>query len=722
MLQPYAPYSRIDTPPNPRVYNVRQIVMKLAQGTAIRLDGRFLAANFEPAPPERVQQLTRMGLTLAQVVSDVVALNAAVRLAGGVIGRAAPNLPTLDLERLRTRAEQMSGIEMPDLNLFFFIHLPADANPITAAALLELIRATRTVETAYFQPVPVDSQPVDRPPATTIDVTPSQGYLMQAPTGIDVNLIRKMRGGDGRGIRIADIEAGWTDTHEDFPAMSFRIGVNWGSEHGSAVLGELVAGRNGFGADGIVPSAEIGWSSITNVDILMGNVYFYSVAGALLTAGQVLRQGDIALIEQHFPNFLAGPCPNMCNCGQFGYVAVETFPFEHAAISTMTRAGIIVIEAAGNGQTLVTPASSLDSGAIVVGASDANLVPSCFTNFGPRVNVHAWGAFVATTGYGGAGSTADPTLRANGPDPTQWYTTSFAGTSSASPIVTGAAAAIQSIRLARGLQLLTPFEMRTLLVSTGTPQAAGTNPPNIGPLPDLNGALATFIPDSASFVAQSGAPLTLLPGQTFTLITDFDNAGSRRWTGGHNVYVAPSSATGQQDFSGPRLQQGTTNTPIMPGERASAVMQVRGPSQPGTYRLTVNLEDPGGVVLARSNSATVTVAPQNTPFDNAQIVIDSAPNSMRDGETGTVTVTVTNIGTTNWTTLDYSLRLSRISPISLPRFSASLTSSVAPGQSQTISFQVICNGTSSGGWGANMASSQALLFGQSAGRGVFCQP
>ena len=59
----------------------------------------------------------------------------------------------------------------------------------------------------------------------------------------------------------------------------------------------------------------------------------------------------------------------------------------------------VVVEAAGNGQTMVTPASTLDSGAIVVGASNNDLTPACFTNFGPRVNLHAWGGGIGTLGY-----------------------------------------------------------------------------------------------------------------------------------------------------------------------------------------------------------------------------------------------------------------------------------------------------------------------------------
>lgn len=571
-----------------------------------------------------------------------------------------------------------------------------------------MVRSLRSIETSYFQPIPFDAQQIDRPPLTTIDVTNDQNYFRPAPRGIDVDLASRLPGGNGVGVgvRIADIEAGWTDTHEDLPTMAFRFGVNWGSDHGTAVLGQIAAGVNGFGANGIAPAAQIGWSSITNLNLFPGPIYFYSVGNALLMTGYVLRAGDIALIEQHFPNLIAGACPNTCNCEQFGYVAVETAPYEHMAISLLTAAGVIVIEAAGNGQTLVSPASSRDSGAIVVGASSNNLSPACFTNFGPRVNVHAWGQSIGTLGYG-----KSPGLRANNDDATQWYTRSFGGTSGASPIVVGAAALIQSTRMASGLSRLTPLQMRTLLVSTGTPQTSGVA---IGPMPDLARALATFIPDAARFVSQAGAPLTAVPGATFSLSTQFENTGSARWIGTHLMSVAPSFDTGQQDFLGPVLSQGSSTTPVNPGDRVTGPMQIQAPAKPGTYFLTIQLVAPGGVVLARSPAKSVVVAQPNTPINNASISVDSAPFSLRNGQTGSVTVTATNIGTSTWTS-QTTLQLFRSRRISMPQFSKPVIGSVAPGQSQSFTFEIICNGQGSGGFSVRM-------FGQIAGGNVVCQP
>jgi hypothetical protein len=89
---------------------------------------------------------------------------------------------------------------------------------------------------------------------------------------------------------------------------------------------------------------------------------------------------------------------------------------------------------------------------------------------------------VTTTGYGGRWGTSV----------LDYYTGSFNGTSSASPIVAGAAAALSSTLEIRTGRPPTPAQVRDTLVATGTPQSIpGTLVQNIGPLPNLAAALAT---------------------------------------------------------------------------------------------------------------------------------------------------------------------------------------------------------------------------------------
>jgi hypothetical protein len=97
-----------------------------------------------------------------------------------------------------------------------------------------------------------------------------------------------------------------------------------------------------------------------------------------------------------------------------------------------------------------------------------------FSNYGSRVDVQGWGRKVATLDYGDLQACA-------GSD--RHYTGEFSGTSSASPIVAGAAVILEGIARERG-RVLAPGELLELLRRTGTPQAGDTSQ-SIGPRPDL---------------------------------------------------------------------------------------------------------------------------------------------------------------------------------------------------------------------------------------------
>ncbi len=721
-LAPYTRYQSPDTPANPVAFNIRQIVIKFVEGTAMRLRDGQLQQVKETDAVEMRERLTRAGLESDEVQRDLTAFNKALKSMQAVIGRAAPQIEEQDLSLLRRCAENRARREMPDLNLFYFVHLPKSGGK-TAQKLLNQLRKLRIVELAYFQPIPFDA--ADIPPLTTINVTPSQNYFRPAPTGIDVDFARHFQSGRGNTVRIADIEAGWHLDHEDLPRSSFGFGVNWVDSHGTSVLGQIAAEENGFGANGIAPNAMIGWSSVTNLDIFRGGIYFYSVGNALLMSGLAIRVGDIALIEQQFQHgnvgFICNPATDPChNCSAPHWVAVEEFAYEHAVISTATAVGVIVVEAAGNGRMRVTPASNVDSGAIVVGASDRTLHPTCWSNFGSRVNVHGWGMGIGTTGWGGAPyDVPDPNLRANDADANQWYTNDFGGTSGASPIVVGAAAIIQSMRTEVGLPMLNSFDMRSLLAATGTPQEAGTTP-NIGPLPDLRRAIASFRPDAAQFVSQTSAPSNLAPRAIFTQSVTFSNIGGVAWSGTHTMSVARSFQTGLQEFQAPTFSLGASVSEIFPGDQVTRIFSITAPSQPGTYNLGLVLKNGSDQLLASSPTQQIVIAVPNTQFDNAIMRIDRAPGSLRDGQHDTITVTATNIGTTTWTPT-YLLRLSRGLRISLPEFNKPVIGRVSPGQSQTYSFEVICNGRGQGFFSAQMAG-RGTIFGQIATRTVLCQP
>jgi hypothetical protein len=164
-------------------------------------------------------------------------------------------------------------------------------------------------------------------------------------------------------------------------------------------------------------------------------------------------------------------------------------------VENATALGIIVVAPAGNGNVNLDQPSCnglfdravRDSGAIIVGAGEAGSnSKTSFSSYGNRVDVQAWGDWSVTTA--GYGALYDPLAG----DLRRMYTNAFSGTSSASPIVAGAAVAVQGALRASADAPLDSHEMRTLLQQTGTPQVEGAYPGHIGPMPNVPAALASF--------------------------------------------------------------------------------------------------------------------------------------------------------------------------------------------------------------------------------------
>ncbi len=337
----------------------------------------------------------------------------------------------------------------------------------------------------------------------TPDLTEYQGYLTKAPHGIDSGFASQVRGGDGEGVSVIDIEWGWNFQHEDLREVKRGVifGPNNNDDHGTAVLGIYSGDANEVGIEGIAPGAlamaastQFGWATDPITGLPIGK---WNAADAIYMAAEYLKPGNIILLEMH------GPGPNTTDpddySSQQGYVPVEYWQSEFAAIHYAVSKGIYVIEAAGNGgeslddQTYgsLFDQSKRDSGAVLVGggASPTNARPRSrmsWSNFGSRLNLQGWGEDIATTGGHGLGY---HNLRWD-EDPSRCYTLSFGGTSGASPIVVGAVACVAGAVRAAEVAPLQPLEMIRLLSSTGTPQG-GAKPEGewIGPLPDLNRAL-----------------------------------------------------------------------------------------------------------------------------------------------------------------------------------------------------------------------------------------
>jgi len=428
-----------------------------------------------------------------------------------------------ELQHEKTTLESETGEEMPDLNLWFRFRVGSGIDP---EGLIDALNALQEVEIAYPAPLPApppssgaDIYSQDDPPATPNFVF-LQGYLKPAPGGIDARHTWHLPGGKGQNVSIVDIEYDFKATHEDLPTIPIIGGQLWsgyGNDHGTAVLGELAAKNNSYGATGIAYASVVKFSSACMNRFTQS--CDYNLPNAINTAKTNTVRGDVILVEQQ---------TSVCGgAGTGWYGPVEWTQSVYDAIKFATAAGRIVVEAAGNGggdldhstcKNLFNRATR-DSGAIIVGAGAP---PNHFqtdrsrlgiSSYGSRVDLQGWGVNVVTTGYGDL----------YGPTPKREYTKYFSGTSSASAMVAGAAAILSSINQANG-HVPTPNAIRLALIKTGSVQQASTWFPisqHIGPRPNLKMAAAKFAEPKP--ITPSGVITDRTPTYVWTKVTGATN-------------------------------------------------------------------------------------------------------------------------------------------------------------------------------------------------------
>lgn len=363
-----------------------------------------------------------------------------------------------------------------------------------SGAIVKALNSLREIDLAYRE------MAVSDPVVNAADdaYAANQNYLDTAPVGIDARWAWAQANGEGAGVGFVDLEQGWFLNHEDLPAPGLlsndnRDGVGgYDGDHGTAVLGQVCGVDNTLGIVGIAPSLST--VNVTSHYEAATDTNGH-VADAILAAIPTTAHGDILLLEVERG---ADPLPT------------ETDPNDLDAIRLAAAQGIIVVEAAGNGDNdldaWIDPLNQnrlnrgspqfVDSGATMVGAADSALDAagtghdrSWFSNFGSRVDCYGWGDSIVTAGYGDL----DP---GTGNDSS--YTDTFGGTSGASPMVVGAGLVIQGMYEAATGTRLSPGQMRSLLSdpATGTPQGLG-RAGNIGSMPDLRRVIPQLgiIPD-----------------------------------------------------------------------------------------------------------------------------------------------------------------------------------------------------------------------------------
>ena len=393
-----------------------------------------------------------------------------------------------------------------------------------------------TVEAAYIKP---PSSPPTLAPQTspavaptdaerTPDFSPRQVYLGPAPEGIDATYAWTLPGGRGAQVNVVDCEWSWNFSHEDL--VRHRGGVVVGTpgagddDHGTAVIGAIIGNDNGFGVTGIAPDATL------SMAVFPADFSRQATSTVIFAAADRLSAGDILLLEIHRP----GPRSSDPDNSQQGYIAIEWWPDDFQAIAYAMAKGILVVEAGGNGwENLDDPVYDVagpdfpvgwrnpfavggpDSGAILVGAGNppagthgrnldtygwnetyVDRARCGFSNFGRRVDCQGWGWEVTTLGFGDLPVGAEASQDRN-----RFYTDTFAGTSSASPIVTGALACLQGALKTKRRPLLTPHTARELVRNYGSEQQAAPGrglEQKIGKRPDLKKMLHALLPELTS--------------------------------------------------------------------------------------------------------------------------------------------------------------------------------------------------------------------------------
>ncbi len=391
-------------------------------------------------------------------------------------------ITSVEPERLLAMEKEVSHTPWRPLNSltqYWRIDLRSRHEPISEIA--RRFAHLHGVETAYAEQVLSD--PVVNAADDTFNA--QQNYLDAAPTGIDARWAWTQAGGEGQGVGVVDLEQGWRLGHEDYaakaPTLIFnanRDGVGtYVGNHGTAVMGVIAADDNTRGVVGAAPSI----ASLRATSHFDGATALH-VADALVAALPTMSAGHVLLLEVQRG---AAMLPTETDIGDFD------------AIRLATARGIIVVEAAGNGNNdldAFTDAAGRfrlrrghtdfqDSGAIMVGAAESPVVGgnahdrANFSNYGSRIDCYGWGRNVTTCGYGdlSPGAAIDAS-----------YTGTFSGTSSASPIVVGAAVLTQSMYRSATGTMLSPGQMRAILSNpaNGTPQSAAVAGA-IGVMPNL---------------------------------------------------------------------------------------------------------------------------------------------------------------------------------------------------------------------------------------------
>jgi hypothetical protein len=276
----------------------------------------------------------------------------------------------------------------------------------------------------------------------TPDFTSRQTYLGDWATtqtiALNVRAAWENAKATGKGATVRHLDFGVYRHHEDLgniTVVNSRPETS-GCDHGTASTGCIAAANNGFGVTGIAYDCQFYFYDTGDLDMIVRDAQPGDIIGLDI---QWLKNGnDVPAIDN------------------------KSWWDRIFALSNL-RATVLM--AAGNGGQNLSPTLNVindygDSGGMLVGACIHNTGRrASFSNYGHYTSlINSWGDWsVTTTGYGGLQTISND----------RNYTSSFSGTSSATPLTVGALAVLQGYSITKYQNLLGPYWMRDILGYTG---------------------------------------------------------------------------------------------------------------------------------------------------------------------------------------------------------------------------------------------------------------
>jgi subtilisin family serine protease len=302
--------------------------------------------------------------------------------------------------------------------------------------------------------------------STTPNFQPLQTYLQASEDSVKgMNVLQAWaRGETGSAVTVRLIDFGVYRNHEDL-AGRITVVTSRSEEddcnHGTATTGIIVAANNGYGVTGVSYGCKF---------------YFYDIGG--LDIGRLVSDavpGDVVSIS----------VGTMSGGKRFPIIISRSW---WDVIRALTQNGVIVAMSASNGNLDLSPSAGNlpdygDCGGTLIGACYHHSGGRAyFSNYNhPTSLMNSWGDWsVATTGYGDLQT--EPGNNRN-------YTASFSGTSSATPLCSGALTLIQSYAIRNFGIFLNSYEMRELLIETGYTEGVADH---IGYRPNVDAALTAL--------------------------------------------------------------------------------------------------------------------------------------------------------------------------------------------------------------------------------------